>query len=106
MRLVSVVGARPQFIKAAAIERGVQRNNAAGRDHLQHLLVHTGQHYDPAMSQVFFDEFGIPDPVVDLGVGSGTHGAQTGRMLILIEQALKELSPDLVLAYGDTNSTL
>jgi UDP-GlcNAc3NAcA epimerase len=98
---LSVVGARPQFIKAAAIDRAIARISG-----MTHSVLHTGQHYDERMSQVFFDELGIPKADIDLGVGSGPHGAQTARMLAGIEEALIKLQPDAVLLYGDTNSTL
>jgi len=97
--ILTVVGARPQFVKAAPVSREL-RTWAAER------IVHTGQHYDPAMSKVFFDELDIPAPDVDLGVGSGSHGMQTGRMLEAVEAEILERPPDLVVVYGDTNSTL
>ena len=100
MRVVSVVGARPQFVKLAPIARAFAR---AGIDH---RIVHTGQHYDPMLSDVFFDELGIPDPDIHLGIGSGSHGRQTGRMLEALDGVLPDLAPDWVLVYGDTNSTL
>ncbi|MBL8001346.1 MAG: UDP-N-acetylglucosamine 2-epimerase (non-hydrolyzing) [Flavobacteriales bacterium] len=103
LRLLTVIGARPQIIKAAAISRAVA-GPFAGRIH--ETLLHTGQHYDANMSQVFFDELGIPRADIDLGVGSGSHGAQTARMIEGIEQELKRNTYDAVLLYGDTNSTL
>lgn len=99
MRVVTVVGARPQFIKAAPVCRALRLRH-------EELLVHTGQHYDPSMSGDFFEELGIPAPGVDLGVGSGSHGAQTGRMLAALDELLEIEQPDLVIVYGDTNSTL
>jgi UDP-GlcNAc3NAcA epimerase len=99
MRVVTVVGARPQFIKAAPVSRVLRETH-------REVLVHTGQHYDYGMSQVFFDELGIPEPDVNLGVGSGSHGQQTAEMLIGLEKALLVERPDWVLVYGDTNSTL
>jgi len=100
VKIVTVVGARPQFIKAAPVSKALR---AVGH---KEFLVHTGQHYDYGMSQVFFDELQIPAPDVNLGIGSGSHGEQTGRMLMAIEAALLAESPDWVLVYGDTNSTL
>ena len=99
MKIVSVVGARPQFIKAAAVSRVLRTRHTE-------VLVHTGQHYDANMSAVFFDELGIPVPEIQLHVGSGTHGAQTGAMLAQIEAVLLQERPDWILVYGDTNSTL
>ncbi len=101
MKIVSIVGARPQFIKAAAVSRALRA--APG---VMEVLVHTGQHYDDNMSRVFFEELEIPEPDYHLGIGSGTHGAQTGRMLEAVEQVLLQERPDWVLVYGDTNSTL
>ena len=104
MRVVSIIGARPQFVKAAAICWAV-----AGRTHgspVDHRLIHTGQHYDAAMSDVFFTEMGIPAPDHNLEVGSGSHGVQTGEMMKRLEPVLASEQPDWVLLYGDTNSTL
>lgn len=100
MHVMTVLGARPQFIKAAPLcfalrDAGVRES-----------LVHTGQHYDDRMSEIFFRELGIPEPAVNLGIGSGGHGQQTGAMLAAIETLLLERKPDLLLVYGDTNSTL
>ncbi len=102
MNICTVIGARPQFVKAAVVSRALA---AAG---IRETLVHTGQHYDPQMSSVFFDELGIPTPATNLGIGSGTHAAQTGRMMIELERFLsgQATPPDAVLVYGDTNSTL
>ena len=99
MKIVTIVGARPQFIKAAAVSRAL-------RQRFREVLVHTGQHYDGNMSQVFFEELGIPPPECNLGIGSGEHGAQTGAILAAVEQVLLQEKPDRVLVYGDTNSTL
>lgn len=99
MKVVSIIGARPQFIKCAPVSR-VLRHVA------DEVLVHTGQHYDDSMSGVFFRELGIADPDHHLGIGSGSHGRQTGDMLKGVEDVLLKESPDLVLVYGDTNSTL
>jgi UDP-GlcNAc3NAcA epimerase len=100
MKVVTVVGARPQFIKAMPVSRAMRESGVT------EILVHTGQHYDPSMSDVFFDELGLPKPDANLGVGSGTHGAQTGQMLAGIETILLREQPDWTLVYGDTNSTL
>lgn len=101
MKIITVIGARPQFIKAAAVSRLFTQ--AAG---VEEVLVHTGQHYDENMSDVFFQELDIPAPKHHLGIGSGSHGAQTGRMLEAIEKVLLHEKPDVMLIYGDTNSTL
>lgn len=100
MKVLSVVGARPQFVKLAPVADALA---AAGE---QHVIVHTGQHYDPLLSDVFFDDLGIPAPDVHLGVGSGSHGVQTGAILGALDGVLTEHAPDWVLVYGDTNSTL
>lgn len=101
MKIVTVVGVRPQFIKAATVSRVI-----AARDDVQEVLVHTGQHYDDNMSQVFFDELSIPKPDYHLNIGSASHGQQTGSMLAAIEEVLLKEKPDCLLVYGDTNSTL
>src|SRR2546428_14163661 len=108
MKLLTVVGARPQFIKAAVVSRAIPAFNASRhRDHLiQEVMVHTGQHYDDNMSAVFFQELNIPEPTHHLGVGSGPHGQQTARMLERLGTVLEREWPDLVLVYGDTKSTL
>ncbi len=107
MKIVDVVGARPQFIKLAPILRVIEKHNRENPEHpIQEVLVHTGQHYDYEMSQVFFDELGLKAPDYHLGVGSGTHAHQTGEMLKRIEEVLLKEKPDLVMVYGDTNSTL
>ena len=99
-RVVTVVGARPQFVKAAVVSA------ALAREGLSEILVHTGQHYDVALSDVFFEELGLPAPARHLGIGGLSHGAMTGRMLEAIEAVLVEQRPDCVLVYGDTNSTV
>ncbi len=99
MKIVSVVGARPQFIKCAPVSCELRKV-------AQEVMVHTGQHYDDSMSGVFFRELGLPEPDYDLAVGSGSHGYQTGEMLKKIEEILLKEKPEVVLVYGDTNSTL
>jgi UDP-GlcNAc3NAcA epimerase len=106
LTLVSIVGARPQFVKLAPVCRAIARHNAGGGQPIGNCIVHTGQHYDPSMSDVFFDELQIPRATIDLGVGSGSHGEQTARMLEGIERVLIERRPDAVVVYGDTNSTV
>lgn len=101
MKILSVVGARPQFIKAAMLSKAWLES-----DGCEEILVHTGQHYDSAMSDVFFAEMNIPEPKYHLDVGSGRHGAQTGKMLEKIEKVLLDEKPDWVVVYGDTNSTI
>jgi UDP-N-acetylglucosamine 2-epimerase len=98
-RILTVVGARPQFVKAAPVSRAL-------RERHREFLLHTGQHYDDGMAGRFFRELGLPEPDRNLGVGSGTHAEQTARMLVGVEQAIAEWRPDLVLVYGDTNSTV
>ena len=100
MTILTVVGARPQFIKAAPVSKALKERG------IREFLLHTGQHYDTTMSQVFFDELEIPAPEINLGIGSCSHGKQTGRMLEDIEIHLFEQKPDILLVYGDTNSTL
>ncbi len=99
MKLLSVVGARPQFIKAAPVSQAI-------RMVFHEVLVHTGQHYNREMSAVFFEELGIPEPDYNLNIGSGSHGHQTSAMLVALEDVLLEEQPNCVLVYGDTNSTL
>lgn len=101
MKVITIVGARPQFIKTAIVSRVLRSVRG-----IKEILVHTGQHYDDKMSEVFFREMEIPQPDYNLGVGSNFHGAQTGRMIELIERLLIEEKPNWVLVYGDTNSTL
>lgn len=99
---MTVLGARPQFIKAAVVSRAITAKN----NELTEYIINTGQHYDYNMSDLFFEELNIPRPHINLAIGSGSHGAQTGEMLKLIEEQLLKMKPDAVLVYGDTNSTL
>ncbi|MBQ2187658.1 MAG: UDP-N-acetylglucosamine 2-epimerase (non-hydrolyzing) [Bacteroidales bacterium] len=103
MKIVTVIGARPQIIKAAALSRAIKEHF---KKEVNEIIVHTGQHYDDNMSQVFFDELGIPQPDYNLGVGSASHGVQTARMIEGIEEILLKEKPDYLVLYGDTNSTL
>ena len=103
MKLVTIIGARPQIIKAAALSRAIRNHYA---DQIHEVIVHTGQHYDDNMSQVFFDELQIPRPDYNLHVGSASHGVQTARMTEGIETILIKEQPDFIVLYGDTNSTL
>jgi UDP-GlcNAc3NAcA epimerase len=105
MRIVTVVGARPQFIKAGAVSRAIQEFNAK-KSRIREIWVHTGQHYDTLMNKVFFEELKLPKPGYHLGVGSGSHAKQTGLMLERVEGVLKKEKPEMVIVYGDTNSTL
>lgn len=104
IRLVTIVGARPQFIKAATVSRVLRQPQYIGK--IEEVLVHTGQHYDENMSQVFFDELDIPSPRYNLDISGGRHGEMTGRMLAALEGVLLGEKPDWILIYGDTNSTL
>lgn len=101
MKIVTVLGARPQFIKAATVSRVFEKQSD-----INEIIVHTGQHYDNKMSEIFFSELDIPNPEFNLQVGSSSHGVQTGRMMESLDGILIELKPDMVLVYGDTNSTL
>lgn len=101
MKIYTVIGARPQFIKASAVSRAIQESSK-----LSETIIHTGQHFDKNMSDIFFSEMNIPEPMINLDLGSLSHGAMTGRQLEKLEDIFSKESPDLVLVYGDTNSTL
>ena len=102
LKIITIIGARPQFIKASALSRAI----AERRDSVEETLVHTGQHYDDNLNDVFFRELRLPIPRFNLGVGSSSHGRQTAFMLERLEPILMESPPDAVIVYGDTNSTL
>jgi len=107
LKIITVVGARPQFVKAAAVSRAIANlNRGRAAPLIDEKIVHTGQHYDANMSDVFFAKLGIPTPAYSLGVGSGLQGGQTGRMLAELETVMLTEKPDVALLYGDTNSTL
>ena len=106
MKILTILGARPQFIKAATVSRAINEFNANERRLIKEVILHTGQHYDTNMSDVFFEEMDIPSPDYKLECGGLGHGAMTGRMLEKIEEIIEEEKPDWVLVYGDTNSTL
>lgn len=101
MKIITIVGARPQFVKAAAVSRAIKSFS-----NVEEIIIHTGQHFDYNMSEIFFEEMEIPKPKYNLGVSSLTHGAMTGKMLEGIEEILLKEKPDFVLVYGDTNSTI
>ncbi|MCK4990874.1 MAG: UDP-N-acetylglucosamine 2-epimerase, partial [Bacteroidales bacterium] len=103
MKLLTIVGARPQIIKAAALSRVILEEF---NDQVRDVILHTGQHYDSSMSEVFFREMQIPEPAYNLGIGSSSHGSQTGQMIQGIEKVILDEDPDGVIVYGDTNSTL
>lgn len=105
MKILTVLGARPQFIKAGSVSREIERRRSLGAD-VQEIVIHTGQHFDANMSDVFFSELGLAKPAYHLDIQGGTHGAMTGRMLAEVERVLLAEMPDAVLVYGDTNSTL
>ncbi|MCG2460959.1 UDP-N-acetylglucosamine 2-epimerase (non-hydrolyzing) [Flavobacteriaceae bacterium F89] len=107
MKIITIVGARPQFVKAAVVSRAIEKyNEESTGESIQELIVHTGQHFDENMSSIFFDQMGIPKPHYNLEINSLTHGAMTGKMLEKIEAVLLKEKPDWVLVYGDTNSTI
>ena len=107
MKIITIVGARPQFVKAAVVSRAIEKHNSRNAgEKIQELIVHTGQHFDENMSAVFFDQMNIPKPHYNLEINSLSHGAMTGKMLEKIEEVLLKEKPGWVLVYGDTNSTL
>ncbi len=106
MKLLHIVGARPQFVKLAPVSKSILEYNNNNSTKLHGVVLHTGQHYDDNMSKIFFDELDMPNPDINLGVGSGSHAEQTAKMLIEIEKYVEQIHPDIVLTYGDTNSTL
>lgn len=107
IKILTVVGARPQFVKAAALSRAIGKFNSENNSvKIDELIIHTGQHYDDNMSRIFFDQLKIPHPEINLEVGSGLHGRQTGLMLEKLEEVAIDKNPDWMLIYGDTNSTL
>lgn len=107
MRISTIVGARPQFVKAATVSRAIQTHNQICPDALiKEIFIHTGQHFDDNMSRVFFDELELPNTDYHLGIGGGSHGQNTGRMIEALEGVLLQEKPDLVMVYGDTDSTL
>ncbi|MEH6611526.1 MAG: UDP-N-acetylglucosamine 2-epimerase (non-hydrolyzing) [Halioglobus sp.] len=106
MKILTILGARPQFIKAATVSRAIVGHNESNKDEIREVIVHTGQHFDANMSGVFFEEMGIPSPNYNLGIASLGHGSMTGRMLEGIENIIHREKPYSVLVYGDTNSTL
>ncbi len=101
-KIISVVGARPNFMKVAPLHRAFQER----RESIQHLIVHTGQHYDPQMSKVFFEDLELPEPDVYLGVGSGSHAQQTAKIMVEFEKVIEKQKPDFVIVVGDVNSTV
>jgi len=106
MKIISVVGARPNFMKIAPFIQAIKTHNQDGREPVEHILVHTGQHYDVRMSQHFFETLGIPDPDISLEIGSGTHAEQVGKTMIEFEKVLSAEKPDWVVVVGDVNATL
>ena len=107
MKIITVLGARPQFVKASAVSRAIsQYNDRYPNRPIEEILLHTGQHYDEDMSAVFFNQLDIPPPAYNLGIAEKTHGAMTGKMLEMVEKVLMDEIPDVIIVYGDTNSTL
>ncbi|MCK4748710.1 MAG: UDP-N-acetylglucosamine 2-epimerase, partial [Bacteroidales bacterium] len=106
MKIISVVGARPNFMKIAPFIRAIEKHNTGSGEKVEHILVHTGQHYDHQMSQAFFEDLGIPPADIHLGVGSGTHAEQVGNTMIQFEKVVIDKKPDWVVVVGDVNATL
>ncbi len=106
MKIITIIGARPQFIKAATVSKAIKKFNETSKIKIEEIIVHTGQHFDSKMSDIFFSELFIPAPSYHLGINSLSHGAMTGQMIEKIEEVLIKEKPDWVLIYGDTNSTL
>jgi len=105
MKIVSIVGARPNFMKIAPFIRAIEKYNSVNNS-IEHTLIHTGQHYDDRMSEIFFKELGIPAPAINLGIGSGSHAEQVGQTMIAFEKVLSEIKPDWIVVVGDVNATL
>ena len=106
MKIITIVGARPQFIKASALSRAIKKHNSKSKRKIIEKIIHTGQHYDENMSDVFFKELKIPKPKINLEISNLSHGSMTGRMIEELEKTFLSENPDYVLVYGDTNSTL
>jgi len=107
IKILTIIGARPQFVKAAMVSRAIIEHNRQGATpYIEEEIIHTGQHYDENMSDIFFRQMQIPEPVANLHAGNGMHGEMTGQMLTLIEKEIVARKPDWMLVYGDTNSTL
>src|SRR5512133_1381520 len=106
MKIISVVGARPNFMKIAPFIKSIETYNKSNANSIKHILVHTGQHYDDRMSKLFFEELGIPEADINLGIGSGSHAEQVGYTMIEFEKVLLHEKPDWVVVVGDVNATL
>ena len=106
MKIISVVGARPNFIKVSPLINQIKLYNKESKEQISHILVHTGQHYDDKMSHVFFNILQIPRPQINLNIGSGTHAEQVGKTMISFEKILQEEKPDWVIVFGDVNATI
>ena len=106
MKIISVVGARPNFMKIAPFIKAIEKHNAITQNKMEHILIHMGQHYDDRMSQAFFEDLGIPMADINLGIGSGSHAEQVGNTMISFERVLETEKPDWVVVVGDVNATL